>query len=137
CATVYAPGRGRAFAVAGRLQAFWHGWSITDFEVISPVSSHPHHATVAWSTITLDTVKPAAPSGPAGFTCRCASRRRLVRLPGSRRAFVALVSSAPVSSTRLAACLRHLGQRRAFFAFFACARAAARRSRLLAPCCWA
>jgi len=47
CATVYAPGRGRAFAVAGRLQAFWHGWSITDFEVISPVSSHPHHATVA------------------------------------------------------------------------------------------
>ena len=47
CATVHTPRSHRAFAVAGKLQAFWHGWAVTDFEVLLPPWDKPQSVTAA------------------------------------------------------------------------------------------
>jgi len=46
CATVHLPARGRAVAVTGLLRASWHGWTVTDFDVIQPQAGR-RQATVA------------------------------------------------------------------------------------------
>lgn len=36
CATVHALPEARAFAAAACLQAFWHGWTFTEFDIVHP-----------------------------------------------------------------------------------------------------